>query len=96
VQPDVVRLGGVTEWWQAADLALAHRLPVCAHVGDMGQVHLHTSIAHAACTLLEFIPWIRDCFVEPITVKDGAYVTPQVPGAGSTITTDAIDRFGVK
>ena len=46
VQPDATRIGGVTPWWQAADLAYAHRLPVVAHVGDMMQIHLHLSIAH--------------------------------------------------
>ena len=71
-------------------------MPVCAHVGDMGQVHLHTSITHAACHLLEYIPWIRDCFVEPITVKDGAYVAPEQPGAGTTLKKEALEKFNVK
>lgn len=31
VQPDVTRLGGITEYLQVADLALAHRLPVAPH-----------------------------------------------------------------
>jgi L-alanine-DL-glutamate epimerase-like enolase superfamily enzyme len=96
VQPDVTRLAGITEWWQVADLALAHRLPVAAHVGDMAQVHMHLSIAHSACSLLEFIPWIRECFTDPATVRDGAFVTPQQPGAGTTLKPDAIDRFGVR
>jgi L-alanine-DL-glutamate epimerase-like enolase superfamily enzyme len=96
VQPDVTRLAGITEWWQVADLALAARLPVAAHVGDMAQIHLHTSIAHSACTLLEFIPWIRECFTDPATVHEGAFVTPQQPGAGTTLRPDAIERFGVR
>jgi L-alanine-DL-glutamate epimerase-like enolase superfamily enzyme len=96
VQPDVTRLAGITEWWQVADLALAQRLPVAAHVGDMGQIHLHTCIAHSACTLLEFIPWIRECFTDPATVRDGAYLIPQQPGAGTTLRPDAIDRFSLK
>lgn len=95
-QPDVVRLGGITEWRQVADLALANGLPVAAHVGDMGQIHEHLCIAHDGCTILEYIPWIRDCFVEPATVRDGSYVTPQQPGAGTTLKPDAITRFGVK
>jgi L-alanine-DL-glutamate epimerase-like enolase superfamily enzyme len=95
VQPDVTRLAGITEWWQVADLALAHRLPVAAHVGDMAQVHMHLSIAHGACGLLEFIPWIRECFTDPATVREGAFVTPQQPGAGTTLKPDAIARFGV-
>ena len=95
VQPDVVRLAGVTEWWQAADLAHAYHLPVVPHVGDMGQVHLQTAIAHPACKLLEYIPWIRDCFEEPITVRDGWYQVPQAPGAGTDIRPDKVHQFRV-
>lgn len=93
VQPDAVRLAGITEWWQAADLALAHRLPVVPHIGDMMQVHLHLSLAHPACRLLEYIPWLRDCFEEPATVVDGYFVAPQLPGAGTTLKEEALEKY---
>jgi L-alanine-DL-glutamate epimerase-like enolase superfamily enzyme len=95
VQADAVRLAGVTEWWQVADLALAHHLPVAPHIGDMMQVHVHLAIAHQSCKLLEYIPWTRECFVEPATVKDGFFVVPQAPGAGTTLRKEAVDRFAV-
>ena len=95
VQPDAVRLAGVTEWWQVADLALSHRLPVVAHIGDMMQVHLHVAIAHRACRMLEYIPWMRDCFEEPATVREGRFVAPEQPGAGTTLRADALARYGV-
>lgn len=93
VLADAVRLAGITEWWQVADLALAHRLPVVAHIGDMMQVHLHLSIAHSACVLLEYIPWLRECFEKPATVREGHFVTPVLPGAGTMIKTDALERY---
>jgi L-alanine-DL-glutamate epimerase-like enolase superfamily enzyme len=96
VQADAVRLAGVTEWWTVADLAFAHRLPVVPHIGDMMQVHLHLAIAHPACTLLEHIPWLRDCFVESATVRDGHFVLPQRPGAGTALRPDALERYGVR
>ena len=95
VQPDVTRLGGVTPWLQVADLALANRLPVVSHVGDMMQVHLQLGLAHATCSLLEYIPWLRVCFEEPATVKGGYFETPQQPGAGTTIKPERIARFGI-
>jgi L-alanine-DL-glutamate epimerase-like enolase superfamily enzyme len=95
-QPDVVRLAGITEWWQVADMALAHRLPVVPHVGDMMQIHLHTAIAHPACTTMEHIPWLRACFEEPASVKDGYFVIPQQPGAGTTFKPDTLAKFGVR
>ena len=94
VQADAVRLAGITEWWQTADLALAHRLPVVPHIGDMMQVHLHLCIAHKACSMLEYIPWLRECFTDPATVEEGFFVLPQEPGAGTTLKIDAIERFG--
>ncbi len=94
VQADAVRLGGITEWWQVADLALAHHLPVTPHIGDMMQVHLHLAIAHQACKLLEYIPWTRDCFVEPASVKNGMFLVPEQPGAGTTLRTTAMERYG--
>ncbi len=90
VQPDVTRLAGITEYIQVAHLAHAHRLPVAAHVGDMGQVHVHLSYWHPATSMLEYIPWIKDCFAEPIRVEDGHYVRPQMPGAGCTLTAAAM------
>lgn len=93
VQADAVRLAGITEWQQVADLALAQRLPVVPHIGDMMQVHLHLALAHPACSMLEFIPWLRDCFEEPATVSEGAFVTPHLPGAGTTLKATALNSL---
>lgn len=96
VQPDAVRLAGITEWLWVADLAYAHRLPVVSHVGDMMQVHLQLACAHPATDLLEHIPWMRMCFEEPATVRDGVFTIPEMPGAGTTLRADALERFGVR
>ena len=90
VQPDVTRLAGITETIRVADLAHANRLPIAPHAGEMSQVHVHLSYWHPACPLLEYIPWIKDCFVEPANVVDGHFLLPQVPGAGTTPTADAM------
>ncbi len=84
VQPDVVRLAGITEFWQVADLAHCYELPVVPHVGDMCQVHQHVCFAHPACSLLEYIPWLRDWMEAPARIEAGFYVAPDEPGAGMT------------
>ncbi len=94
VQPDVTRLGGISEYLQVADLALAHRLPVAPHAGEMSQVHVHLAFAHPAHAILEYIPWIRDHFEEPIRVVEGRYVLPQQPGAGTTPLAASLARHG--
>jgi L-alanine-DL-glutamate epimerase-like enolase superfamily enzyme len=62
----------------------------------MMQVHLHLAIAHQACKLMEYIPWTRDCFVEPATVKNGAFVAPEQAGAGTTLRANALEQYGVR
>ena len=93
VQPDVTRLGGITEYLQVADLAHAARLPVAPHAGDMSQVHVHLAFWHPATTILEYIPWIKDHFLEPIQVTDGDFVRPEQPGAGTTVRPEAFEKF---
>jgi L-alanine-DL-glutamate epimerase-like enolase superfamily enzyme len=83
VQADAVRLAGVTEWWQVADTAHSYHLPVVPHVGDMVQLHLQLCIAHPACSLLEYIPWLQEWMLEPVKVSDGMFVLPTAPGAGT-------------
>jgi L-alanine-DL-glutamate epimerase-like enolase superfamily enzyme len=40
--------------------------------------------AHPACSLLEYIPWLRDWMETPAKIEDGCYVAPEAPGAGLT------------
>lgn len=94
VQPDVTRLGGITPYLEVAHAAWMKRLPVAAHVGDMGQVHVHLAYHHPASQLLEYIPWIRHAFAEPIEVVEGDYTLPSQPGAGTTPTPEAMEQFG--
>ncbi len=96
VQPDAVRLAGITQWLQVADRAAAENLPVVAHVGDMAQIHLHLSLAHPACSMLEYIPWMRDCFAEPAEVREGRFIPPCQPGAGTTLDPAALEKYNVK
>ena len=93
-QPDVTRLAGISDFLKVADKAHERRLPITAHVGDMGQIHVHLSFAHPACSLLEYIPWISEAFEEPIKVKDGEYFRPEMPGAGTTPKPEKLHQYG--
>ena len=93
VQPDVTRMAGLTEVLRVCDTAHSFRLPVAPHAGDMSQVHVHLSYAHPACEVLEYIPWIKDCFTDPAEVVDGYFRLPSLPGAGTTPTAEAWARY---
>jgi L-alanine-DL-glutamate epimerase-like enolase superfamily enzyme len=43
--------------------------------------------------VLEYIPWIKDCFTEPAEVVDGHFKLPALPGAGTTPTVAAGEKF---
>jgi L-alanine-DL-glutamate epimerase-like enolase superfamily enzyme len=56
---------------------------------------LQIALAHPDVVVLEYIPWTLECFVEPVEVVDGRFVPPKLPGAGTELRADAIERFGV-
>lgn len=93
LQPDVTRMAGLTEVLRVCDMALGQRLPVAPHAGDMSQVHVHLSYAHPACAVLEYIPWIQHGFTDPARVVDGVFQRPALPGAGTTPTPQAWERY---
>jgi len=59
----------------------------------MSQVHVHLAFWHPATSILEYIPWIRDHFEDPIRVEDGDFVRPELPGAGTTPHKESLARF---
>ncbi|RFS24478.1 mandelate racemase [Chitinophaga silvatica] len=86
IQVDAVRVGGVSEFITVSLLCKKFGVPVVPHVGDMGQLHQHLvlfnhiGMGHEAL-FLEHIPHLREYFVNPASIVDGHYQTPQEPGS---------------
>jgi L-fuconate dehydratase len=86
LQPDAVRVAGVSEFLAVSLLCRRFNVPVVPHVGDMGQLHQHLALfnhialGHEAI-FLEHIPHLREHFVHPCRVEGGVYQTPQEAGA---------------
>jgi len=86
MQPDAVRLGGVSEFITVSLLCRKYGIPVVPHVGDMGQLHQHLvlfnhiSIGHEAL-FLEHIPHLQKHFVHPAIIEGGVYRTPMEAGS---------------
>lgn len=98
VQPDVTRVGGVTEYLQIAAHAAARGLRVAPHAGDMMQVHQHlvgVGLSEAP-PLVEFIPWTREAFVERSRVESGLMHRPQAPGASTAISPQARAQWQIR
>jgi L-alanine-DL-glutamate epimerase-like enolase superfamily enzyme len=98
VQPDVTRVGGVTEWLQIASHAAGRGLRIAPHAGDMMQVHQHLAgtVLSEAPPLLEFIPWTQDAFVERSVVRDGYLERSQAPGASTAIAPHARQQWQMR
>jgi L-alanine-DL-glutamate epimerase-like enolase superfamily enzyme len=98
VQPDVTRLGGVTEWLQVANHAAGYGVRVVPHAGDMMQVHQHLAgvVLTEAPPLLEFIPWTQDAFEHRSVVSEGFAERPQEPGASTAVSKQAREKWQVK
>jgi L-alanine-DL-glutamate epimerase-like enolase superfamily enzyme len=98
VQPDVTRVGGVTEWQQIANHAGGRGLRLVPHAGDMMQVHQHlvgTTLSEPD-PLLEFIPWTQHVFRDRSVVRDGYLERPQQPGASTAIEPTARQRWQIR
>jgi L-alanine-DL-glutamate epimerase-like enolase superfamily enzyme len=98
IQPDVTRVGGVTEWLQIANHAAARGLRIAPHAGDMMQVHQHLAgvVLSESPPLLEFIPWTQDAFVDRSIVRDGYLDRPQSPGASTAIAPEARQQWQIR
>ncbi len=95
LQPDCTRVGGITEWLDIAGLAACWGLPVVPHLGDGAQVHQHLVAATSASTMIEYVPWLKDCFETPVRVKEGKVLLPLAPGASTTLGKNALKKHRV-
>ncbi len=91
VMPDLARIGGVTGWVQAADLAAAHGMPMSSHLFPEVSAHLLavTPTAH----WLEYVDWADAVVREPLKIVDGMAIVPDRPGAGLEWDDAAVERY---
>jgi L-rhamnonate dehydratase len=103
LQPDVSRVGGITESMRIAALGYAHAKPVVPHhfsTGILGaaSIHVNASIPNA---LFQETPapgegsiLNTDLVIPPVKLDDdGCIVIPPGPGLGIELDPDVIDRF---
>ncbi|HEY3953552.1 MAG TPA: enolase C-terminal domain-like protein [Streptosporangiaceae bacterium] len=93
VMPDLMRIGGVTGWLQAAALADASGLPMSSHLYPEVSGHLMrvTPSAH----WLEWQDWAHPVLARPFEIADGQMLLPDVPGNGLEWDEDAVRHYQV-
>ncbi len=82
VMPDLARIGGVSGWMQAADLAAARGVPISSHL--MPEASVQVLAASATCHWLEYVDWADVLLNEPLRVENGRTVPTDRPGIGLT------------
>ncbi len=100
-QIDACRMGGINDVMGIILLAAKYELPVCPHGGGIGLCNMirHLSIwdqvsvsDHSNTQLVEYIDFLQEgVFVNPVKVKNGAYVLPTHPGWGLEMDQKFVD-----
>jgi len=80
VMPDLARIGGVSGWIQAADLAAARGVPISSHL--MPEASAQVLAASPTCHWLEYVDWADVLLNEPLRIKNGRTVPTDRPGIG--------------
>ncbi len=98
VQPDVGRVGGVTEWLKVAHLAHAFNLPIAPHAVQL--VHLHLACCTPNLKVVEYLgvseETDRIMFTEFPQPKNGMWSPyPDRPGLGLELNPKAVERYAV-
>ena len=92
VMIDLVRVGGITQWMKVAGMAEAFNLPVVSHL--IPEVHVHLIAAIPNGHIVEYMPWTRKLFDDPVVPEKGDMTVPTTPGLGLTFTKAINDGFG--
>ncbi len=102
-QPDIGRVGGLTEARRVCDLAKARGRAIVPHAWKTGisiAAAAHLAFATEHCAYIEFQPaelcesaLRRDLVADELQLVDGQILLPSKPGLGIELNRDALERF---
>ncbi len=91
MMPDIMKIGGVTGWLRAAEIADAKGILLSSHLWPeiSAQVLALTPTAH----WLEYADWWNPILKEPLRIEKGMALTDGVLGTGITWNETAIEKY---
>lgn len=101
-QIDSCRVGGVNEILAILLMAAKFNIPVCPHAGGVGlceyvqHLSMFDYIAVSGSMdgrLIEYVDHLHDHFVDPVRIKDGRYMPPQMPGYSITMKPQSLNDY---
>jgi L-rhamnonate dehydratase len=105
LQPDVNRVGGITETIKICAMAEAAGLPVVPHSNEAHNLHVIFSRAAHVCPVVEYFPDVEPdtgnelfwkLFEGLPTACDGRIAPSEAPGLGISIRNSAVDELAVR
>ena len=98
LQPDVLIMGGVTEFMKVAAMSQAHEIPIAPHGSQDVHIHLVTAIPNGL--ILEYYagatdPMYGKTFKYNLDVRDGYVHVPDRSGFGIEINEEILLPFRV-
>jgi mandelate racemase len=91
VMPDLERIGGVTGWRQAVEIAASRRVQMSSHL--FPEVSAHLLAATPTCHFLEYVDWANVLVEQPLEIADGHAIIPSRPGNGMVWDKSAVECF---
>lgn len=102
LQIDATRVAGVNENVALLLLAAKFGVRVCPHAGGVGlceavqHLSMFDFVAVSGSTedrMIEFVDHLHEHFVTPVQVRDGRYIAPLAPGAGTEMRPESITGY---
>jgi mandelate racemase len=91
VMPDLERIGGITGWRRAAELAGSRGIKMSSH--HYPEVSAHLLTVTPTAHWLEYFDWANAILEEPLRIVDGSAVVSGRPGNGLAWNEDAVRRY---
>lgn len=91
---DLMRIGGVTGWLEAARHCAAADRPLSSHLYP--EVSVHLLAASSTAHWLEYVDWAEPLLARPVELANGAAVVSAEPGCGTIWDEDAIERYAMR
>jgi L-alanine-DL-glutamate epimerase-like enolase superfamily enzyme len=102
VQPDIIKMGGITGMMQCAAVAYAHGVDLVPHqtqpsLGHLANLHVLSTIMHLNKPVELADGWERASavFINPSEPKNGLYHLPTSPGLGAEFNAEEMQRRSI-
>jgi L-fuconate dehydratase len=101
-QIDSCRVGGVNEVLAILLMAAKFNIPVCPHAGGVGLCEYvqHLSMIDFIAIsgsleerIIEYVDHLHEHFLDPVVLRQGAYMPPELPGYSITMKKRSLDDY---